>query len=247
MASPSLLQLTRALATDDETKAAYREDPDTFLAARGHGDLDPQDLATALEHVADALPAPLAAALTTAGEAGDSTADLLAGVAGIDPTAAELAWAARTGEASDDLLDEQPEHDLGVDPQDLDLDGPDREDTDLDADPADLDEGDQPGGHDPAGGSLGEADEPGGFDRAPADESATFGTGTGTGTDAAADAAAGDDPPDAPVAGDDGPVPGAEVAERAWDDRPDGLDEDLPGGAEADDGPGGFDPADELD
>src|SRR4029453_1138311 len=63
METPSLLDLTRALATDDATKAAFRADPEGFLEERGWGDLEPDDLATALAHVADALPVHLAGAL----------------------------------------------------------------------------------------------------------------------------------------------------------------------------------------
>lgn len=136
--TPSLLDLTRALATDDATKAAFQADPEGFLRDRGWGDLDPADLATALDHVADALPVHLAGALFELGGDGLGVVDQLVGVATIDPVDAERSWSELTGDG----------HDLGLaDLDDLDDDLASEREGGLD--PAELDDADG-GGLDPA-------------------------------------------------------------------------------------------------
>jgi hypothetical protein len=137
--TPSLLELSRSLATDDATKAEFRADPEGFLAQHGYGDLAPDDLATAMVHVADALPVALASAVTAAIDPAADLADQLAGLAGIDPDDAEARWVELTSDpaAIDDL-----------DTGDVDLDEPDA-DAIGGLDPADLD-ATEPGGMDPA-------------------------------------------------------------------------------------------------
>lgn len=241
--SPSLLALTRALATDDETKAAYREDPEGFLRARGHGDLEPAQFATALEHVADALPTPLAVALTTVGDAGAGLGDLLAGVAGIDPDEADVRWAALRGTVDDaDPIDGLDGPDEQGDSEPDMTDQPD----DLGDDPADLD--DEPGGFDRAtdpDDPQDGRDTPGGFDRVGGGDT-TFGGGIrddqGRGEDP--ERPGGFDPVTEPEAGND--VEPDEVP--AWETDLEPLGGfDLvppPDVVEADDPPGGFDDVD---
>jgi hypothetical protein len=165
--TPSLLDLTRALATDDATKAAFREDPEGFLAERGWGDLAPDDLAVALGHVADALPVHLANALGDVADPGLGLLDQLAGVATIDPDQAQASWAELTADPADLDADAETDATAGGDESDEleavtsdpDLDeGPDDagaegkagglDPADLDADATDLD--DRAGGLDPA-------------------------------------------------------------------------------------------------
>lgn len=56
----SFLEVARELIDSPEAKAAYADDPDGFLAARGLEGLAPDELEAATGFVADALPAPVA-------------------------------------------------------------------------------------------------------------------------------------------------------------------------------------------
>ena len=60
----SLLQLVEELVRDPVAKTAYAADPDVYLDRHGFGDLDAEDIAEALSHVADSFPPLLAAQLT---------------------------------------------------------------------------------------------------------------------------------------------------------------------------------------
>lgn len=59
----TFLELTAELAREPAAKAAYEADPEAFLADRGWAELDPSDLAEALSHAVEALPASTAASL----------------------------------------------------------------------------------------------------------------------------------------------------------------------------------------
>lgn len=63
----SLFSLLKDLATDAGEQAAYRGDPSGYLADHGFDDVDEADLAEAMSLVAETLPAPTAAALTSTG------------------------------------------------------------------------------------------------------------------------------------------------------------------------------------
>jgi hypothetical protein len=76
----SFLDVARELLTSAEAKAAYAADPGGFIAARGLDALTPADFEDALEHVADAVPPPVAAALAP-GEGGVPAASPLASLA----------------------------------------------------------------------------------------------------------------------------------------------------------------------
>ena len=60
----SLLHLVESLARDPQAKAEYQSDPDGYLAQRGHGELQPEDVSEALTHAADTFPPQLAAAVS---------------------------------------------------------------------------------------------------------------------------------------------------------------------------------------
>ena len=91
----SILEAARGLIGDPEAKAAFAEDPDGFLAARGLDDFSGPELAEALSHVADALPADEAAqlpdgeTLASLGESPDAHTALLGEVAAVEPSAAD--------------------------------------------------------------------------------------------------------------------------------------------------------------
>jgi hypothetical protein len=91
----SFLDLARDLRTDATAKAAFAEDPDTFLAARGFAALSPEDLTDAVGFVADTLPAPVAAGLAES----DAT-----GIEALTPLAELDLPAEPAGESLDDLL-----------------------------------------------------------------------------------------------------------------------------------------------
>jgi hypothetical protein len=79
----SLLEVAQGLLVDADAKAAYLADPDGFLAARGLEGLSAEDLADATGHVADTLPAEVAARLGPEG----SELATLDGIATLDPVA----------------------------------------------------------------------------------------------------------------------------------------------------------------
>ena len=107
----SFLDLARDLRTDATAKAAFAEDPETFLAARGFAALSPEDLTDAVGFVADTLPAPVAAGLAES----DAT-----GLEALTPLAELDLPADPAGESLGDVLTD-PAGDLVAD---LDDDGP---------------------------------------------------------------------------------------------------------------------------
>ncbi len=123
----SLLEVAEDLAGDEAAKAAFNEDPDGYLAAHGLDAFSAGDLATALEHVADALPPETAVHLPPP-DPGAEAADLLGEVARLQPEATDLAFG--EGDVDDDL-DPDAEGDADVDsgamvgPPDDGGDGPD--------------------------------------------------------------------------------------------------------------------------
>lgn len=167
----SLLALARALTGDEATRAAYLDDPGGFLAARGLGDLTANDLATALPHLADALPPALAAAVIGDAPSWVDAADphdTFAALAALDVDVALARWAERIAPDPEDPLGDTGLDGLdpadGLDDRDGDLDPADLDATGLDAtgldatdpDPADLDAADPDGLDD-----LGSADPDG--------------------------------------------------------------------------------------
>jgi len=70
----SILEVARELIESPEAKAAYGEDPDGFMAARGLDALTAAELGDAVGFVAEAMPAPVARQLVTPT---DSAADQL--------------------------------------------------------------------------------------------------------------------------------------------------------------------------
>jgi hypothetical protein len=219
--TPSLLELSHALATDDATKASFRADPEGFLAEQGYGDLSPDDLATALGHVADALPVALAAAIGEAVDTGAGVTDQLAGLASIDPDEAQARWDDLTAAPDDtDALDDTDGEPLdGLDPADLDRgDGlaPAHERSDEADDLGeDVDEDLDRGDGDPDLAELG--------GMAPAQEDKqleALDDGFGTGGDVAAKDVTGDTPPadqlDALESGDEASA--FDEASGAWDE-----------------------------
>jgi hypothetical protein len=121
----SILEAARGLVGDPEAKAAFAEDPEGFLTARGLDDFSGPELAEAMIHVADALPAdeaaqlPDADTLTSLGEGPDGPAAVFGEVAAVEPMAADGDEAAAGGEAGEvsalveEDLDQEP---FGHDP-----------------------------------------------------------------------------------------------------------------------------------
>jgi hypothetical protein len=123
----TFLELTRELAADDAAKDEFGADAEGFLAARGWSGLDEAELADALSHAVDALPATTAAQLPTseALSSGTVRADTaLQRLAEADPPAAlapagdEPADAPDTGAADGD----EPAVDAEADPDGSDSD-----------------------------------------------------------------------------------------------------------------------------
>jgi hypothetical protein len=59
----TFLALIEGLIGDPAEKAAYAADPDNYLSSHGFGDLDDEDIRTALSHSADSFPPRLAAVI----------------------------------------------------------------------------------------------------------------------------------------------------------------------------------------
>jgi hypothetical protein len=59
----TFLALIEGLIGDPAEKAAYAADPDNYLSTHGFGDLDDEDIRTALSHSADSFPPRLAAVI----------------------------------------------------------------------------------------------------------------------------------------------------------------------------------------
>lgn len=139
----SLLDLAEELATDSATKAAYTRDPEAFLADRGLDELEADNLDTALEHVADALPVELSTQLGP--DPGAAAGDALGRLVDVDPASAtDLDFGA--GEVDSPEADDPDDDEDELD--DVEVDLVDR------VDPTDgADDGTDPG----AGGWAGEA------------------------------------------------------------------------------------------
>jgi hypothetical protein len=107
MSTPTpLLDVAEDLIGDPAAKAAFAEDPDGFLAERGLDGLTGDDLSTALEHVADALPAATAARLPSF-EPGSEPLEVLGELAAVEPPTDSEALDFGAGAAED--LDQEPE------------------------------------------------------------------------------------------------------------------------------------------
>jgi hypothetical protein len=127
----TFLELTDALIHDQAAKAAFAADPPRYLGEHGLAGFSPQEVATAIEHAADALPAPVAARLTPEPPPGldgmDAVSHQLAQVAAIDPLEAEATWIDHgEPDVSEAGVGDPDPGDL--DPGDLDLRRPDEVD-----------------------------------------------------------------------------------------------------------------------
>jgi hypothetical protein len=126
----SILEAARGLVGDPEAKAAFAEDPEGFLTARGLDDFTGPELAEALTHVADALPAAEAAQLPDAdtlaslAEAPDGPTALFGEVAAVEPLATD-GDGTPTGGGPDEVVtqaEEEPDHEgFGEEPDETTL------------------------------------------------------------------------------------------------------------------------------
>lgn len=97
MATETFLDVARALLEDPDAKAAFGDDSDGYLAARGLDDLSPDDVADAVGFVAEAMPPGVAARLG-AGPADDP----LGRLAQLEPVSIDEARADLLEDRSDD-------------------------------------------------------------------------------------------------------------------------------------------------
>ena len=111
MATESFLDVARSLLEDGDAKAAFADDPDGYLAARGFEGLSADDLADATGFVTETLPPKVAAQVGHPDTWGD---DPLGRLAQLDPVpAVEL-----EPEDADDEDDDGPTWDAGAGPVD---------------------------------------------------------------------------------------------------------------------------------
>lgn len=161
-APTSILEATRGLIDDPSAKAEFVEDPEGFLASRGLDAFSGPELAEALTHVADALPAAEAAQLPSPeeldalGEGTDAPAALLGEVAQVEastsaPVHSDFGDGFLVAEDADVGAIADPESDLDeagfdeVEPEELE-EAPDTGDDHLDGNLHDHLHGDL-GGH----------------------------------------------------------------------------------------------------
>jgi hypothetical protein len=127
----TFLALVEGLIGDPAEKAAYAADPDNYLSSHGFGELDSEDVRTALSHTADAFPPRLAAVIDPdAGLAPVAQVDLgQLGLSGFDeyapPLDDDLGGAEHSGgDGTDDLADHADDGAYGLHQDvDIDLDG----------------------------------------------------------------------------------------------------------------------------
>ncbi|HEY8217807.1 MAG TPA: hypothetical protein VIH82_11780 [Acidimicrobiia bacterium] len=129
MTAATFLEMAHDLMHDGDAKAAFDQDPEGFLAARGFDGLSPDDLTEAVGFVAETLPPETAHALTGP----DAGPDALARLAQVEPTVEDPADDADEDDGDDGLgafdADDGPlDHDESED------DGEDEEDDDEDED-----------------------------------------------------------------------------------------------------------------
>jgi hypothetical protein len=101
--STPLRDLITSLAIDSTSQAAFATDPAAFLADHGWGDLDGQDVGTALGALADESPIEQATRLGEVAGGTDALDDGLAGaISSLGAAAAVLGESAALGESADD-------------------------------------------------------------------------------------------------------------------------------------------------
>ncbi|MDY7100211.1 MAG: hypothetical protein S0880_03400 [Actinomycetota bacterium] len=156
MAAHSFLELAERLVTEPLEKAELRDamnrdDVGGWLDDRGFGDLDPEDVATAMAHVGDAMPPRVAAELGDEASLADlAEVDLASlGLDDLDDYRPLDEHDDADGDTTDDLDDlvedlAGPEPTDGIDDEGLDGDGIDAGLTDVGDEAGDA--GDAPGG-----------------------------------------------------------------------------------------------------